>query len=106
MSAPSVAGNVWGTGGRPTFWAGRPRSLETESSTRRCDVAATPILLDYVESAVIDFWEMPAGEYDPVSQMFRYNQPVMAGTTKSQSYQNSTSGLNVITGYEDYDEQV
>jgi hypothetical protein len=68
-------------------------------------MAVSPILLDYLEPAVVDFSEKPAGEYDAVAQVFRYNQPVMAGTSKTQSYQNSTTAPSVITGCEDYDDQ-
>lgn len=64
-----------------------------------------PLLLDYLEPVVVDFSELPAGEYDPIRQVFRYNEPFMAGTFKTQSFQNSTSSPSVVTGCEDYDEQ-
>lgn len=68
-------------------------------------MAASPVLLDYLESSVVDFSEEPLGEYDPVSQVFRYSQTITGATSKTQSYQNSTTSPNVLTGCEDYDDQ-
>jgi hypothetical protein len=66
---------------------------------------SNPLLLDYLEPVVVDFTQQVAGQYDPVRQVFRYNEPVMSGTSRTQSFQNSTTSASVITGMEDYDDQ-